>query len=72
MGIGKVFTGISIILGWAIVKFMLLENVDFLKTIIPTPMERASFLNTFHVVEPAIWIIIVLIGIGLIFWGIKD
>ena len=72
MGIGKVFTGVSIILGWVIVKFMLLENVDFLKTIISTPMERASFLNTFHVVEPAIWIIVVLIGIGFIFWGIKD
>ena len=72
MGVGKIFAGISIIFGWAVVKFMLIENTDFLKTVISTPMERASFLNTFHSVEPAIWIIIILIGLGFIFWGIRD
>ncbi len=72
MGIGKVFAGLSIIVGWIIVKFMLLENTDFLKIFISSPMDRASFLNSFHVVEPAIWIIIILIGLGIIFWGIRD
>ena len=72
MGLGKIFTGISIILGWVIIKFMIIENIDFLKTVIPTPMGRASFLNTFHSIEPAIWIIVILVGLGIIFWGIKD
>ena len=72
MGVGKVFVGISIIVGWIIAKFMLIENTDFLKIFISSPMDRASFLNTFHTIEPAVWIFVVLIGIGIIFWGIRD
>ncbi len=72
MGMGKVFAGLSIIAVWAVVVYGIIENTEVLKIFISSPTERAAFLNSFNAVQPVAWLIVMLIGLGIIIWGLKD
>ncbi len=69
---GKIFTGISIIAIWAIISYTVFQNDDVMSNLIPSVSQRQAFMATYNALATPIWAVVMLIGIGLIFWGIKD
>jgi len=72
MGIGKIFAGISIIAIWGVVVYGIIENNDVLSTFITSPAQRQAFLTEFNAVQPVLWFVVMILGLGVIFWGLKD
>ena len=71
MGIGKIFIGLSIIVGWLVVKFGIIESKTGLSVFISEPGARFAFVESFHGIEPVLWIFVILAGFGIILMGAR-
>jgi hypothetical protein len=69
MGIGKIFMGVALIVGWIVVKFGIIENKSGLSAFIADPAQRFALVEAFHGVEPVVWILVLMAGFGIIIWG---
>jgi hypothetical protein len=72
MGIGKIFVGLGIIVGWIVIKFGILESKSGLSVFISDPAQRFALLEAFHGIEPVLWIVVLMAAIGLMIWGTQS
>lgn len=72
MGIGKIFLGLGIIVGWIVAKFGIMENKSALSIFIADPAQRFALLESFHGLEPVLWIVVLIMAIGLMVWGTQS
>ena len=67
MGMGKVFIGVAIIVIGIVIWFSLFS--DMLNIFIESPQARYEFRQDLEKVQPIYFLIIIVLGIGIILWG---